>query len=228
MFHFSRVENSQTNNMNTFSLNVKPPKWVRRLFAKGVWKLDTPNTVYLTFDDGPTPVVTEFVLDTLKQYQAKATFFCVGKNIKSYPEILKKIIDAQHTIGNHSMTHLNGWKADNETYFKEIEACEILLNQFLPEQKSKLFRPPYGRITPLQMKVVAATHKVIFWDVLSGDFNNNLKADDIINNVIRHTEPGSIIVFHDSEKAFPHLKIALPAVLEYLKQKGFLLERLAR
>ena len=202
---------------------VKTPWLLKKLYPRCVWDIPgKENAVYLTFDDGPHPAVTSFVLDLLQQYEAKATFFCIGKNVIAHHEIFRNIIDEGHRIGNHTFDHLNGWKVRDEQYIKNIlEAGKYI--------DSNLFRPPYGRITHFQVKLLSGIRNtpasrnfsIIMWDVLSGDFDNSLSGEDCAFNVIKHIKPGSIVVFHDSEKAFPRLKVALPKILEFCKQKNF-------
>ena len=170
--------------------------------------------MFLTFDDGPTPGVTEWVLDTLAKFEAKATFFMVGKNAVSNPELVKRILLEGHSIGNHTFTHLNGWRTTLPSYTKSALKC----GEAVP---SNLFRPPYGRITRAQTRRLGNRYKIIMWDVLSGDFDMELPKQKVVKNVLNNTEPGSIIVFHDSVKAEPRLKYALPRVLNYLKDEGY-------
>lgn len=208
--------------MDIFPQGAKMPDFVMQLFPECVWRRNTPDTIFLTFDDGPTPDVTEFVLQQLQQYNAQGTFFCIGKNVQQHPEIIEKILSKKHVIANHTMHHLNGWKATAEVYKQEIEACEALLNHHQPLlNEQRMFRPPYGRITPSQIREVGKTHQLILWDVLSYDFNENIDGEAVAQLVIKHTEPGSIVVFHDSVKAFPRLKIALPIVLDYFTKMGW-------
>lgn len=206
---------------------VKTPWLLKRLYPRCTWHIPTRDKViYLTFDDGPHPTATPFVLDLLQQYQAKATFFCIGKNVVKQPAIYRRILDEGHRTANHTHNHLNGWKVKNDQYINNIlEAARHI--------DSNLFRPPYGRITQFQAKVLTdtATYKssdrsfrVIMWDVLSGDFDTKLSAENCSLNVINHTRPGSIIVFHDSEKAFPRMRKALPDTLQYFSEKGYRFE----
>ena len=179
-------------------------------------------TVYLTFDDGPDETATPFALDCLKLFDTKATFFCIGKNIVEQPEVFQRIIDEGHSVGNHTYNHLNGWKTNNETYFQNIQKASALI-------PSNIFRPPYGRITISQalklMKPPYSFH-IVMWDVLSGDFDINLSPDDCLKNVLENIEPGSIIVFHDSKKAFLRMSFALPEVLKFCKEKKWQLKAL--
>ena len=197
---------------------VKSPWILKKYFSECTWNIKTNEKIlYLTFDDGPHPEATLFILEQLKNYNAKATFFCIGKNVKEHFEIYKQIISDGHRPGNHTFNHLNGWNTRDEIYIKDIEkAAEII--------DSNLFRPPYGRITKFQIKVLQQQKinlKTIMWDVLSGDFDTSLKPENCYLNVINYANPGSIIVFHDSLKAFPNLQYTLPLVLKYYSEKGF-------
>jgi peptidoglycan-N-acetylglucosamine deacetylase len=205
---------------------VKTPWWLKKLYPRCVWDLPAREKVlYLTFDDGPHPQVTPFVLETLQQYNAKATFFCIGKNVAAHKDIYRSLLDAGHYAGNHTFNHLNGWKATDEHYLKNIlEAGKYI--------DSNLFRPPYGRITRFQVKLLTGIRnsplhnnfRIIMWDVLSGDFDTKLSGVTCANYVIKNAQPGSIIVFHDSEKAFPRLQEALPKTLEHFSKQGYRFE----
>lgn len=173
--------------------------------------------VYLTFDDGPTPEVTPWVLDRLKEAGAKATFFCLGRNVDKHPEILKQIIHAGHSVGNHSYSHLKGFRSSVRRYMDDIDLASNLID-------SKLFRPPYGRILPGQVKAVIEHYDLIMWDVLSIDYNSRLRGERVLNNVIGNVRPGSIIVFHDSDKASENLYYALPRTLDFLVENGYSLK----
>lgn len=197
---------------------VKSPLLLKWYYPSLTWnKSRHEKVVYLTFDDGPIPIVTEFVLNTLKRFNCKATFFCIGANINKYPEIFNLVKNEGHAIGNHTLNHLKGWKTSDNTYIQNFSLCQQLT-------ATQLFRPPYGRIKNSQIKRIKALHpdlNIIMWDVLSGDFDLNLSPEKCYQNVIRHTENGSIIVFHDSLKAFNRLKFALPAALEFLINQGY-------
>lgn len=200
---------------------VKTPAAIRALHKERTWTMPvTGKEVYLTFDDGPHPSITPFVLDLLQQYKAKATFFCVGGNVRKYPQVYEKILAQGHSTGNHTYRHLNGWQSHTGPYISDIAFA-------LRYIASHLFRPPYGKITPFQSKLLRERgidnikFKIIMWDVLSGDFDERLNADACISNVTKNTKPGSIVVFHDSDKAWPRLEKALPAVLENLSERGF-------
>lgn len=197
---------------------VKAPRLLQLLYPDCVWKVQTEEMkVYLTFDDGPHPEITPYVLEQLALFQAKATFFCIGEQVEKYPEVYQQILDAGHRTGNHTYSHLNGWKTSDEKYFKDVEKAAAVI-------KSKLFRPPYGKIRRFQLKIITGERlglRPVMWHVLSGDFDTSLKPEQCYLNVVKNTSPGSIIVFHDSEKAFPRLKDTLPKALKYLKDKGF-------
>ena len=204
---------------------VKTPWWLKRVYSNYTWSLPTKEKIiYLTFDDGPHPQATPFVLDELKRYQAKAIFFCIGKNVKAYPEIYKRILDEGHAVGNHTQNHLNGWKTKDEIYLADIREASQYID-------SHLFRPPYGRITKFQASNIKAAlrkdnAKIIMWDVVSGDFDDTLLPKDCLENVILNTNRGSIVVFHDSEKALPRLKFCLQETLKFFERKGFSFEKL--
>jgi len=209
---------------------VKTPNIIRSYFKDYIWNIDTDKKeIYLTFDDGPTPEVTLFVLDTLKHYNAKATFFCIGKNIENHPKIFKKIINGDHTVGNHSQNHLKGWNINHDLYIKNIEKCQDVIDNLQTQnlKLKKLFRPPYGKIKKSQAKkLLAKDYKIIMWTVLSGDFDLKISKEKCLNNVIKNTTKGSIVVLHDSVKAFPHLKYTLPKVLDYFTKKGYVFKAL--
>lgn len=201
---------------------VKTNKWIRLLFPKFVWKIATlEKEVFLTFDDGPTAEVTNWVLDQLSNYEAKATFFCLGNNIQNNKEIFEVILNQGHVVGNHTFNHLNGWKSATDFYVDNALQCDDLIQKFSP-QRTKLFRPPYGRIKRNQAKsLLESGYKIIMWDVLSYDFDRTLSPKKCLNNVIQNIEPGSIIVFHDSTKAWERLEYVLPKTLKYLKDNNF-------
>jgi peptidoglycan/xylan/chitin deacetylase (PgdA/CDA1 family) len=214
---------------------IKSPLLLKWYYPSLLWnKSRTEKVIYLTFDDGPIPNVTDFVLKTLKVFNAKATFFCIGDNIVKHPEVFERVKNDGHAIGNHTFNHLKGWKTDNETYLQNTLKCQELT-------QTNLFRPPYGRIRKSQIrslelgvwssefKAPSNSHpttpnsklQIVMWDVLSGDFDTKLSPEKCYQNVIKHTENGSIIVFHDSLKAFDRLSYALPKVLAYFSEKGF-------
>nr|WP_230158677.1 polysaccharide deacetylase family protein [Flavobacterium sp. CECT 9288] len=203
---------------------VKTNKLIKTLFSKWIW--DIPNTkkvVYLTFDDGPTPEVTSWVLDELNKYNFKTTFFCIGDNIRKYPVIFKKIISEGHAVGNHTFNHLNGWKTSTQNYIDNTELCQEIIDKNMQyNSDSKIFRPPYGKIKKAQSRALLKMgYKIIMWDVLSADFDGKITNEECLNNVIMNLQPGSIIVFHDSIKAFEKLKYVLPATLQYLQDNNY-------
>lgn len=208
---------------------VKTPKLVKFLFPKLVWEFSVKTkTIYLTFDDGPIPEVTPWVLEQLSIYNAKATFFCIGDNVKKHPEVFQKIISQGHTIGNHTQHHVNAWKVSNDVYITECNLCnETLKNALNSKEKptAKLFRPPYGKITPhLSKKLRKLDYKIIMWNVLSGDFDTELSPEKCLSNVIDNTASGSIIVFHDSLKAQEKIRFVLPKVLKHFSNLGYTFE----
>lgn len=198
---------------------TKTKSWHKRLYPKGlVWSMqdEGSNSIYLTFDDGPHPVATPFVLDFLSKYQAKATFFCIGKNVLLEPEIFKRIQEEGHSIGNHTQHHLNAWKVSNNKYLKDVELAKRTIH-------SSLFRPPYGKMkSPLAIRLMCGKQpmKIIMWDVLSGDFDSKISNEQCLDNVLNNLESGSIVVFHDSQKAFEKLSFVLPKVLEFCRAKN--------
>jgi len=207
---------------------IKSPWVLRKTFPGYTWKVETDQPVlYLTFDDGPHPEITGFVLDELKRYNAKATFFCIGNNVALYPETYKRILMEGHRVGNHTYSHLNGWKTNDKKYLDDVLKAREHIN-------SDLFRPPYGKITGFQARLLSriktsdhGLFRIVMWDVLSADFDINLTAEKCYTNVVKNVSNGSIIVFHDSEKAFPRLKNCLPEVLKTLVGKGYRLEAIS-
>ena len=199
---------------------IKTPWWVKKIFSSYVWSIPTKSkTVHLTFDDGPHPVVTPWVLDELKKHNAKATFFCIGKNVVSHPEIYHRILREGHAVGNHTYHHLNGWKTSTDRYLDDVAAASKVID-------TNLFRPPYGRIKRTQARGLHKAMKgerpiIVMWDVLSADFDMNIPAGQCAKNVLRNVSPGSVVDSHDSEKAFPALKNPLPTVLTNLKNEGY-------
>jgi peptidoglycan/xylan/chitin deacetylase (PgdA/CDA1 family) len=200
---------------------IKTP-WVLKKFYPGcTWAINTKEKIlYLTFDDGPHPEATSFVLETLSLFNAKATFFCIGKNVIEYPDLYKRVINEGHRVGNHTHHHLNGWQVTDKVYFDDIAMAAKSID-------SKLFRPPYGKISGFQVKNLQAAllqYQIIMWDVLSADFDTKLTPEQCSFNVTRNSKSGSIIVFHDSEKALPRLKRALPDTLRYFGEMGYRFE----
>lgn len=210
-------------------LKVKTPWLVRKAFPAYFWNIPSKEKViYLTFDDGPTPGITEKVLDILAQYNANATFFCIGKNVVANPIIYKRIINENHAIGNHTYNHLKGWKSDNATYIKDIEKTQEILSSNLQVLNSKLFRPPYGKLKPSQAKALQKLgYKIIMWDVLAGDWDKTISKETVLNNIIKNAENGSFVVLHDSVKASKNLFYALPKALDYFSKKGYRFKKVA-
>jgi len=197
---------------------VRPPNFLRWIYPNAIWNLPSDSkVVYLTFDDGPTPGVTEEVLEILENYQAKATFFCIGKNIEQHPELYSLVIQKGHHVGSHTFSHLNGWKTNSKDYLDDYLRGKSQIN-------SNLFRPPYGRLMMRSLLEIQKHDKVIMWDILSKDYDQRLNSDAVISNVKKHLCPGAIIVFHDSEKAKKNVLAVLPQLLQNLKQQGYAME----
>jgi peptidoglycan/xylan/chitin deacetylase (PgdA/CDA1 family) len=194
---------------------VRPPYLVRRYYFRFLWRMsETENTVYLTFDDGPIPGVTERALDVLKEHNATATFFCIGKNVEKHPAIYKRILAEGHSIGNHTQNHVNGWNVNTRTYVTDaLRAADVI--------DSPLFRPPYGRIKLEQSEMLLKRYRIVMWDILSYDYDAAVSPQQCLLNVTTNIRPGSIIVFHDSLKAKRNMEYALPRVLEFLKAEGY-------
>lgn len=227
---------------------ARTPRFIKKLFPNYVWDVPTSEKViYLTFDDGPTPEITHWTLDVLKQYKAKATFFCIGSNVEKHPEIFNNILKNGHAIGNHTDDHLKGWKSPADAYLKNVKKAQDIIKSQIQKTKSQnlandsqgskfvnqqwlitnLFRPPYGQITPKQgKKLIALGYRIIMWDVLSFDWQNRVSEQRCLDNIINNTTKGSIIVFHDSVKASRNMQYALPKVLAYFSEKGYRFERL--
>ena len=200
---------------------TKTPIIIKGLFTRYIWCfLTSKREIYLTFDDGPIPEVTEFVLSQLKKFNVTATFFCIGENIQKYPSIFRKIITYGHGVGNHTYHHLNGWKTSTDDYIKNVIKTELLMKK--NEKNTRLFRPPYGKIKRSQASILLKrNYKIIMWDIISADFDTKTSKEQCVENVLRKVKKGSIIVFHDSEKAKEKLYHALPIVLESLTNKGY-------
>jgi len=197
---------------------VKTPWLLKKLYPQLTWDVNkAKRCIYLTFDDGPIPIVTPFVLNILKQYHAKATFFCIGDNIRKHPDIFEQVKADGHAIGNHTYNHLKGWKTDDKIYLDNFLLADELIG-------TNLFRPPYGRIKRSQTKLLKQAKpdlQLIMWNILSGDFDINLKPEQCLDNVIKNTINGDIVLFHDSLKAFDRLEYALPKALEYWSKEGY-------
>ncbi|HLV38967.1 polysaccharide deacetylase family protein [Xanthomarina sp.] len=221
---------------------AKLPLLIIRLFPKYIWNMPTEEQViYLTFDDGPTPEITPWTLDVLDQYQAKATFFCIGNNVEKHPDIFLRTVENGHAIGNHSYSHPKGWRSSAKAYLKNVKRAQDIidfqlkqptLNEKAALSKSttknqqskinKLFRPPYGQITKKQgQELMALGYKIIMWSVLAIDWSEKTSKEKALKNVIKNAKNGSIVVFHDSVKASENMQYALPRVLEYFSKKGY-------
>lgn len=224
------------------------PRFIQRLYPERVWAFSRKsNSVYLTFDDGPIPQVTPWVLAELKKHQAKATFFCIGENIQKHPEIFKQILSEGHAIGNHTFNHLNGWKTETSEYVENVEKAErqmledgrqkteeglqktsISTSSAINNRKSSivnhksLFRPPFGKITSKQAKILKKRgFKIVMWDIISYDFDADISPEECLRNVLGKIQPGSVLVFHDSFKAEKNLRHVLPKVLDFISRKGW-------
>lgn len=196
----------------------KMPKFVTWFYPKRIWAFSRsePN-VYLTFDDGPIPEVTPWVLEQLKAHKAQATFFCIGENIDKHPEVFAQVLKEGHAVGNHTYHHLKGTQTDTATYLKDAEKVA-----HIQPFESQLFRPPYGKITRAQAKGINTMgYQIVMWDVLSYDWDKNISEEQCLQNVLKHIKPGSVVVFHDSLKAERNMKYALPKVLDYIDRKGW-------
>lgn len=194
---------------------IRPNAWVRSFYKGLTWQLDHPNTLALTFDDGPHPEATPYVLELLKKYNIQATFFFVGKNVQRHPVIARQVIQEGHTVGNHTMHHTNGWKTNLEDYIEDIKMAETLTS-------SSLFRPPYGKITKKQARTLQdMNYKIIMWTLLTYDFDTALNTSEMITKIKKKTADKSIVTFHDSAKALPQLKQMLPELIAFWQNAGY-------
>lgn len=212
-----------------FLLSVVYPDltWTRKTKEK---------VIFLTFDDGPIPEVTDYVLDELDKFNARATFFCVGDNVFKNPTVFKEIVERGHKVGNHTFNHLNGWKNENTHYAENTAQSDDIMMRTIPEgyesayrsghNQKKLYRPPYGKIKKAQIKVLKEHYEIVMWDVLTGDFDKNLSPEKCLAKAIRYTGKGSIVIFHDSVKALPNLQYALPRFLKHFTEAGYRFESL--
>jgi peptidoglycan/xylan/chitin deacetylase (PgdA/CDA1 family) len=191
---------------------------LQQLSTSLTWRMPSKEKVlYLTFDDGPIPVITPWVMEQLKIYNAVGTFFCVGNNVRKHPEIYRQLLANGHRTGNHTDQHTNGWYSFNREYFLDVAKCSRVV-------KSNLFRPPYGKIRPTQIARLSKQYRIIMWDVLSKDYDQFLSSEEVVDRVLSHARPGSVVVFHDSIKAEKHLRFALPRVLEHFSGLGYRFE----
>lgn len=207
------------------------PRIIKWIYPRRIW--DGPaeeKTLYLTFDDGPIPEITPWVLEQLKLYNAKASFFCIGDNVQKYPEIFRQVIKESHTVGNHTHNHLDGWKTSVEAYLENTIKAQEVMQRELPQGmglKNAFFRPPYGKIRNVQAKKLQQKgFRIVMWSIISMDYDQRLSSEKCLDNVLKNAGPGSIIVFHDSLKAEPHLRQVLPRVLEHYKNRGFIFKAL--
>jgi len=192
------------------------PKFIQALFPSLVWRKETKNKeIWLTFDDGPDPEITPWILSVLKEEEIKATFFLIGQQIEEFPELVGAIINDGHLIANHSYSHWNGWLTSKEKYLKDIETCQELM------PNNKLFRPPYGKITKAQIALLKDKYKIILWDVLSWDFQQNTSPKRVQENILKNTKSGSIIVMHNNQKSYKNMQPILEETIQILKNKGF-------
>lgn len=210
---------------------IKTPLVVKKMFPNYIWDIqNNDKVIYLTFDDGPTPEITDWTLEVLKQYEAKATFFCIGNNIEKHPNIFQNILKEGHSIGNHTHNHIKGWRSSTEFYVENVAEAERTIklqegfqssNDSGPEIGS-LFRPPYGQITPAQGKqLMVLGYKIVMWDVLSFDWDKNISQEACLEKVITNTKKGSVVVFHDSLKASKNMTYSLPKVLKHFSDHGY-------
>lgn len=207
----------------------RSPYLLTKLYPSLIWRIPTSEKIlYLTFDDGPVSGPTEFVLDELKKFNAKATFFCIGDNVKKHPTVFERIKSEGHAVGNHTFNHLKGWNTATERYVENVQMCEQLVtsHQSPATGNRQFFRPPYGRITWNQIKALKDKYRIVMWDVLTHDYSKNISRNNCLNGSIKATREGSIIVFHDSLKAERNLTYVLPKYLEHFSSLGFIFKSL--
>jgi len=184
-----------------------------------IWEFPHSEAVYLTFDDGPTPEITPWVLDQLRRHHARATFFCLGKNVEQHPDIFEQILAEGHAVGNHTYSHRKGWEMDIRRYVEDVDFADGWIH-------SNLLRPPYGRIKPAQARVLSERYNLIMWSVLSRDYSRLVGPRQCLHNVTRHVEAGDVVLFHDSVKAWRNLRYALPRTLDFLNSRGLPCEKI--
>lgn len=193
----------------------QPSFWLRWLFPRALWRMNKEeHTVYLTFDDGPIPEATPFILETLRAFDAHATFFMVGDNVRKYPDLFRRVVEEGHQVGNHTFNHLGGLKHLTSTYIENTEKANKLIG-------ARFFRPPHGIMTPAEYHFLRKKYQIVMWDLVTRDYSNRLTAEDVVENVRRYTRNGSIITFHDSLKSIDKLHTALPASLQWLREQGY-------
>ncbi|MBL6448325.1 polysaccharide deacetylase family protein [Fulvivirga sp. 29W222] len=199
----------------------KTPAIVRWFYPQLTWNMPkgSQDTIYLTFDDGPIPGLTNFILDTLDQFEAKATFFCVGENLKKNKKIAENVINRGHTLANHTFNHLNGWKTSHEKYLENVKLCQNELENL--GQQKKILRPPYGKISRKQIASLIKDYQIVMWDVLSGDYSPKINPTDCLEQTVRVTKNGAIVLFHDNLKAEANVKYALPAFVRHFHELGY-------
>ncbi len=230
MLHFLYIRTVTQLAMNFYW--IKTHWLIKKWFSDFIWDIPNQNnSVYLTFDDGPTPEVTPWVLDVLKRYNIKATFFCIGNNIEKHPDIFRQLLADGHAVGNHTFNHLKGWKTTTDKYIDNFEKCEKEIQKHISEETNilttRLFRPPYGKISPKQAaKVLKMGYEIIMWDILTCDYDAAITKERCLKNATKKVTSGSVIIFHDSVKAFSNLEYALPKAIEIIREKGFRFERI--
>lgn len=200
------------------------PDWFSSFFPSLLWKKKTDQKIiYLTFDDGPIPEITEWILDILKENNAQATFFCVGDNVRKHSTIFDRVIKEGHQVGNHTFNHLNGWQETTEKYMENVALCQTMMK----ENATHFFRPPYGKLSKKKIKALEQeNYQIVMWHVLTYDFDKTLQPEICLQKAIQNTKQGSIVVFHDNTKAVQNLKYVLPKYISYFKEKGYQFEKL--
>ena len=203
----------------------QPARFLRWLYPNAVWRMDPRRKViYLTFDDGPIPEATPFVLDVLADYNIKATFFCVGDNVRKHPDIFQRVLEEGHRIGNHTYNHIGGFRWPSDKYLENTELAQFIIHnsQWTISSSPPLFRPPHGWMRPMQYRVIRAQgYRIIMWDLVTRDYSRRLSAEDVLNNVKHYARNGSIITFHDSLRSIDKLKKILPQAIEWLIGEGY-------
>ena len=200
---------------------------IKKIFNNLVWDVPTNNNeIFLTFDDGPIPKLTSYVLEVLDEYDALATFFCVGDNISKNPDILEQILAKNHLVGNHTYNHLKGWSTSTSRFVSNANKCQEQISKYQANTARPVFRPPHGQITFNQVKALKANYNIVMWDILAYDYDNAHSPQKSLDRIISKTKPGSIVVFHDNYKAEEKLKFILPTYLKYFKERGFSFKKL--